>query len=186
LHPILLEEAVEAQRRALLVLIAVGGSAVLGSYVLAFVYAPAVEADLWGGIPDSWRGFYTVNMFLAAAGFFPATVLLGFKTPLDAFRDQTGVPWDGLIAAYAAILVPSALWLPLLAFYGADPTPMLWLAIRVVLFLVGAGASVVAYMLIRRAAHGPTPAWVAVMMFFFFWLQTMVLDALIWPAYYPA
>ena len=28
---------------------------------------------------------------------------------------------------------------------------------------------------------------VAVMMFFFsFWLQTMVLDALIWPAYYPA
>ena len=127
----------EIQRRALLVLIALGGGAVLGSYVLAFVYAPAVEADLWGGIPSSWRGSYTVNM-------------------------------------------PSVVWLPLLAFYGADPTPMLWLAIRFVLFLTGGSASLVAYMLIR----GPM---VAVMMFFFsFWLQTMVLDALIWPAYYPA
>ena len=133
----------EIQRRALLVLIALGGGAVLGSYVLAFVYAPAAEADLWGGIPSSWRGSYTVNM-------------------------------------------PSVVWLPLLAFYGADPTPMLWLTIRVVLFLVGGGASLVAYMLIRRAAHGPAVAWVAVVMFFFFWLQTMVLDALIWPAYYPA
>ena len=35
----------ETRRRALLVLIALGGSAVLGSYVLAFVYTPAVEAD---------------------------------------------------------------------------------------------------------------------------------------------
>ena len=116
----------------------------------------------------------------------PATFLLAFKTPLEDFRNQTGVSWQGLVGAYTAILIPSALWLPLLALYGQAPSAPLWLAIRGVLFLVGGGASVVAYMLVRRAGEGPALAWGAVAMFFFFWLQTMVLDALIWPAYYPA
>lgn len=174
----------EAQRRSLLLLIAIGGAAVLGSYVLAFVYSPAIRAGLWGGIPESWKGFYTVNMLLAATAFFPATLLLGFKTPLDDFRDQAGLSFNALLGAYAAILVPSALWLPLTALYIQAPSPVLWISIRIVLFLVGAGATVVAYMLTRRAAHGPTLAWGAVLLFFFFWLQTMVLDAILWPAYF--
>ena len=34
------------------------------------------------------------------------------------------------------------------------------------------------------ATRGPAIAWLAVVAFFFFWLQTMVLDALVWPHYY--
>jgi len=176
----------EAQRRSLFILIAIGGAAVLGSYVLAFAYEPGIRAGLWGGIPESLQGFYTINMLLAAASFFPATFLLGIKTPLDQFEAQTGMGWNRLMAAYAAILIPSALWLPLTAFYIQEQTALLWIAIRIVLFLVGGGASVVAYMLIRRAQQGPALAWGAVLSFFFFWLQTMVLDALVWPWFYHA
>lgn len=54
------------------------------------------------------------------------------------------------------------------------------------LFAVGGGASTVAYMLIRRAQKGPLLAWGAVAFFFFFWLQTMILDAIVWPYFYHA
>ena len=173
-------------RRSLLLLIGIGGTAVLGSYVLAFVGTPELRTGLWGGLPESLKGAYTVNMFLAAFGFFPATLLLGFKTPLGEFQAQTGLSWEVMLGAYAAILMPSALWLPLTALYIEDPTPVLWLAIRVVLFAVGLGASTLAWMLIRRASQGPTLAWGAVATFFPFWLQTMVLDAIVWPWFYHA
>ncbi len=54
------------QRRALLLLIAMGGSTVLASYVLAFVLEPEIRTGLWGGIQDEgMRVFYTVNMCIA-------------------------------------------------------------------------------------------------------------------------
>lgn len=173
-----------AQRRSLLILIAIGGSAVLGSYLL--VFDPEVQAGIWGGVPESLKGFYTVNMLLAAASFFPATFLLGWKTDLGDFASETGLPFEALIGAYAAILVPSAAWLPLTSFYIQSPSALLWLVIRIDLLLVGLGATALAYMLIRRATRGPALAWGAVAFFFFFWLQTMVLDALVWPWYYPS
>ena len=171
------------RRRALLLLIAIGGSAVLGSYLL--VFDPDVQAGIWGGVPESLKGFYTVNMLLAAASFFPATYLLAWQTDLGDFARETGWPFEALIGAYAAILLPSAAWLPLTALYLRAPSTPLWLLIRVDLLAVGLGATAVAIMLIRRARRGPGLAWAAVAAFFFFWLQTMVLDALVWPWYYP-
>jgi len=176
----------DAQRRSLNLLILIGGSGVLGSYVLAFVYEPAIRSGLWGGIPDSLQSFYTVNMLLAATGFFPTTYLLGFRTPLGEFVEHTGLSFDAMIAAYAAILIPSALWLPLTALYLQEPSALVWVAIRIDLFVVGAGATLLGYMVLRRAKHGPALAWGAVAMFFFFWLQTMVLDALVWPWFFHA
>ncbi len=117
----------------------------------------------------------------AAAGFFPATWLLGFHTPPDALERLTGLRFEAMFGAYAAILMPSALWLPLTALYLETPSTLLWIAIRGVLFAVGLSASLLAWMLLRRALHGPPLAWGAVLGFAFFWLQTMVLDAVVWP-----
>ena len=176
----------EPGRRALLLLIGLGGTSVLGSYVLAFAYEPEIRGALWGGIPEgAMQTFYTVNMLLAAASFFPATAALGFATPIAAFREHTGLGFEALLGAYAAILVPSAAWLPLTALYIQSPSDVLWWAIRLDLFAVGAGASVVGWMLIRRARSGPGWITAAAALFFFFWLQTMVLDALVWPAFFP-
>lgn len=172
-----------ALRRALLQLIAIGGSAVLASYLLAL--DPAVGGSLWGGIPEGRiRDLYTVNMLLAALGFFPATWLLVVATPASALRDRTGLGFPVLLGTYAAILMASALWLPLTALYVSRPSTPLWLVIRLVLLVVGAGATVLAVLLVRLARRGPATAWLAVVAFFFFWLQTMVLDALVWPHYY--
>ena len=172
-----------AGRRALLQLIAIGGSAVLASYLL--VFDPAVGANLWGGIPEGRiRDLYTLNMLLAAIGFFPASYWLVVATPASALKSRTGVGFQVMFLTYAALLMASALWLPLTALYGSTPAWPLWLLIRVVLLIVGVAASLLAMMLARLARSGPATTWLAVAAFFFFWLQTMVLDALVWPYYY--
>ena len=170
-------------RRALLRLIAIGGSGVLASYLLAL--DPAISSGLWGGIPDGRiRELYTLNMFLAAFGFFPATWWLVFATPASALRERTGFGLEALFIAYATILMASSLWLPLTALYVKSPSPIVWLLVRVVLLAVGLAATLLGAMLVRIALRGRPLAWLAVVAFFFFWLQTMVLDALVWPHYY--
>lgn len=176
-------ESDRMMRGAMLRLIGIGGSAVLASYLLAF--DPEVGSRLWGGIPEGpIRSLYTVNMLLAAVGFFPATWWLVFATPASALRERTGWPAPVLMLAYAAILMASALWLPLTALYVKSPMPILWFLIRFVLLVVGAGASVVGFLLVRLALRGRPAAWLAVPFYLPFWLQTMVLDALVWPHYY--
>ena len=104
--------------------------------------------------------------------------------PASALRDRAGLGFPALFGTYAAILMASALWLPLTALHVSQPSTPLWLLIRLVLLVVGGGATVLAGMLVRLAARGPASAWLAVVAFSFFWLQTMVLDALVWPHYY--
>ncbi len=67
---------------------------------------------------------------------------------------------------------------------SSPPSTPLWLLIRLVLLVVGVAARCSPCMLVRLARRGPATAWLAVFAFFFFWLQTMVLDALVWPHYY--
>jgi hypothetical protein len=66
------------------------------------------------------------------------------------------------------------------------PTPMLWWAIRAVLLLVGAGS--VGLFLALLTVESVKRGWafaLAVLGLSFFTFQTAVLDAIVWPAYFP-
>jgi len=173
------------EQRSLAALNAVGGALVLASYWLAFGGTPELRAGLWGGVPEALRPLYTTNMLLAAAGYFPFTWLLVFRTrPEDGLPG--GRPYRLLHLLYGLILLPSALWLPLTARMLAAPSAGLWAAIRIDLALVGLGATgllvvLAALALRRRDALG----WAALAGILPFWLQTAVLDAIVWPAYFP-
>jgi hypothetical protein len=173
-------------RKPLLLLNVVGGIAVLGSYVLAFAYAPAVRDGLWGGVPEALRPLYTVNMLLAAAGYFPFTWLFVLGEPAYAAARSPGHD-RAMLAIYALVLLPSALWLPMTAWLIESPSTLLFWAVRLDLFAVGLGALAI---LVRTAQHGwqrRTPsAWLPFVGALPFFVQTAILDALIWPAYYPA
>ena len=174
-------------RRTLLALNVLGGIAVLASYVLAFVYSPAVRVGLWGGVPLWLQPVYTVSMLLAAAGYFPFTWTLALST--HASRKEH--PMARLHALYALVLIPSAMWLPLTAQMIESPSWPMWLVIRTVLFAVGAGALgllVTTFQMLRDASH---PASRAVRSMAFlgtipFFIQTGILDAVLWPAFYPS
>jgi len=88
---------------------------------------------------------------------------------------------------YAGILIPSALWLPLTFAMIESPGGLLWLTIRLVLALVGLSSVGLLFSLLRLR---PRPrGWafaLGVAGCTAFCVQTAVLDALVWPAFFPA
>jgi hypothetical protein len=158
-----------------------GGSLVLASYAGCFAAYPAEVSDFWGGVPERLRGLYAANMLLAAAGYLAFTCFLLFRSQAAHGRPATRT----FNAIYAAILFPSALWMPLTFAMLLAPSTALWFAIRVVLAVVGIGsvAMLVALVALRpreaRLAHALAVAGAIA-----FSTQTAILDALVWPAYF--
>jgi hypothetical protein len=174
-------------RRSLLWLNLLGGAAVLGSYAHGLASNPLTRGALWGGVPDALRPLYTANMLLAAAGYFAFSAFVFFRLDPTRTRVAGGFGFGAFRALYALILLPSALWLPLTFEMLEAPSAALWLAIRSVLALVGLGSLGLLAAVASAAPHdAPRARRLALAGCAFFSLQTAVLDALVWPAYFPA
>jgi hypothetical protein len=173
-------------RRMMVWINVVGGIGVLGSYVHGFATNPATRGELWGAVPDAIQPLYTVSMFLAAAGYLAFTyVIFRHVDPEDArIGRRRALP--ALNALYVAILLPSALWMPLTFSMLANPGQMLWTGIRLALFVVGGASIGLLAALLRLRPRPPGAAYgVAVAGSVAFLFQTAVLDALIWPMFFP-
>jgi hypothetical protein len=178
----------DTDRRFLLIILNVlGGIAVLGSYALGLASHPGAGSQVWGGVPESIRPFYTVNMFLAAAGYFAFSFFVFFRLDPDRTRFPGGYGFRALHVLYALILFPSALWMPLTFSMLDAPSAALWAAIRLVLFLVGIGSlGLIAAVATARPVEAPIARGIAIAGAIPFAIQTALLDALIWPAYFPS
>jgi hypothetical protein len=173
------------KRKWLALLNVLGGSAVLLSYVYAFALTPELRTGLWGGVPESWRGVYTVSMFAAATGYFPFTSLFLFGVDPDHWRAGARARYSTLYVFYAAVLVASALWLPLTAQMLSAPSDATWVMVRLVLAVVAVGALGIVWSTWSTArACGGAWAWSAFVGALLFAWQTVVLDAIVWPAYF--
>jgi hypothetical protein len=169
-------------RASFVALNVLGGVAVLGSYVL-WLGNPSNQAGaLWGTIGPAGRTLYTVSMFLAAAGYFAFCGYLLRWVPAHDAPDP--FPW--LNTVFTFILFPSAVWMPLSFEYLDSPTPALWWAIRGTLWVVGASSLALVVALARLEPSEPTRArgW-AIAGAVAFAFQTGVLDAFVWPLYFP-
>ena len=100
----------------------IGGMAVLSSYAVGLATHPGASQVLWGGVPESIRPLYTASMFLAASGYFAFTYFILFR--LDSSTMQVAGRFGFWVfnVLIAAILLPSALWMPLT--FGASRAPM--------------------------------------------------------------
>jgi hypothetical protein len=172
--------------RSLLWLNVAGGLAVLGSYAHGIASNPLTRGDVWGGLPEGLRPLYTVSMLLAAAGYFAFSFFVFRRLDPHATRVAGGFGFGGFHILYALILIPSALWMPLTFAMLEAPSGLLWLAIRVTLALVGVGSlGMLVAVASARPAHAPVARAVAVAGAIAFSVQTALLDALVWPAYFP-
>ena len=128
-----------SRRRVMALINLFGGIAVLGSYAYCLTSYPAQAGDFWGGVPDGLRTVYTVNMLLAAAGFFAFTFFLMYRLkPANSGGGRFGL--GTFNALYALILIPSALWMPLTFAMLEAPSESLWWSIRLTLAAVGIGS----------------------------------------------
>jgi len=176
-----------ADHRSLLILNVLGGIAVLGSYVLGIATHPETSSQVWGNVPEAIRPLYTVNMFLAAAGYFAFSFFVFFRLDPDRARLPGERSFRAFHVLYALILIPSALWMPLTFAMLDAPSAPLWAAIRLVLLLVGIGSlGMIAAVAMARPAVAPVARGIAIAGTIPFAIQTALLDALIWPAYFPS
>ena len=175
-----------SRRRAMARINLFGGLAVLGSYAYCLSAYSAQAGDFWGGVPEGLRSLYTVNMGLAAAGYLAFTYFLLYRSkPAEARGGRFGL--GTFNALYAMILLPSALWMPLTFAMLEAPSDGLWWTIRLTLAAVGIGS--IGLLVGLVAVRPPSPSWahrLAIAGSLAFCFQTAILDALVWPAYFPA
>jgi len=164
-----------------------GGIAVLGSYVHGLTTHPMMGGEIWGGVPESMRPLYTVNMFLAAGGYLLFTGFLLLRVDPRTDSATSRVDYRLWHALYLAILVPSALWMPLTFAMLESSSAGLWWTIRLVLWTVGlASVAIIAALLRLRVTDASRLRGWAVAGAVALALQTAVLDALVWVACIPA
>ncbi|MDD9853166.1 MAG: hypothetical protein OXU78_04335 [Deltaproteobacteria bacterium] len=174
------------QRRIFAALQLVGGPLVLGSYGYGLLRWPETAAAMWGGVPEAMRQSYIFFMFAAAAGYLALTQLFFFHAHPSRARVLGRGYWL-LHLAYALVLFPSALWMPLTKMLLDAPSPGLWLAVRLDLAAVALGSLLLAGAAATlRPGLQPMQRRLALLGATAFCLQTVVLDALIWPALFPA
>ena len=172
-----------SSRLSLILIHILGGSSVLVSYALWLFVLSFDGAALWGGVPSALQPLYTSNMFLAAGGYFMFATLLLFRYPMEPIGR---LDHSTLHLVSVCILFPSAFWLPLTAAYVAHPNLWIWVAIRASLFLVGGGSLVLMWVIYQIPKE--QFLWhrrLALVGGFFLTFQTFLLDALIWPAFFP-
>ena len=179
------EARIHTQKRIFIALQIVGGTAVLGSYVLGFVRWPDAVAAMWGGVPEAIRPAYTVWMFVAATGYFAFS---GFFLSADPDRSRVmGRGYPLLHLLYGLVLVGSAAWLPLTKLLVEAPSAALWWGVRGVLYAVALGSlGILASAATLTPAPSPALRRAAVLGAVAFCFQTVLLDALVWPALFPA
>ncbi len=174
---------VHAGKLATIAINLLGGAAVLGSYASGLGALSSGSAALWGGVPQFARPLYTASMFLAAAGYFLFTYFILFCLPARDTRITGGWGYSLFNFIYAAILIPSALWMPLtvsaLASYRGSGYPL----VRADLMIVALASVALLLALLSVQPRMPRRAYMlAVLGCAAFCFQTVVLDAILWAA----
>jgi len=172
-------------KKSLLWLNVIGGLAVLGSYAHGIATHPESRGALWGGVPAALQPAYSLSMLTATAGYFAYSFFVFFRLDPSRTRIAGRFGYRGFHLLYALILVPSALWMPLAFAMIESPGPLLWLAVRGVLGLTAIGSLglLAALVLVEPRPRGP--AWpIAILGALAFCIQTVLFDALVWPAFY--
>ena len=167
----------------LIVINVLGGAAVIGSYIFGLSSGPGGANALWGGVSENIRPIYGVSMILSALGYFAFLYYLLFRlVPVEvSIAGIFGYSLFHLI--FLAMLVPSALWMPLTNIYVGNPTTGTWIGIRTVLFIVGlASASLVLALLSLQTKTPGIAYWLAVAGSAYFAFHTLILDAIVWAA----
>lgn len=174
------------QKKQWLAINVLGGLAVLGSYAHGLITHPESRNLLWGDMPAPLRDVYGVTMWLATVGYLVFMLYVLFR--VDAAEARLGKRFGfGIInACCAAVVVASALWMPLTFAYFDDPSSTLWFLIRADLIMVGLGAVglIVALFNLNPRVTGLLGA-VTVIALLLFALQTAFLDPFVWPAFFP-
>jgi hypothetical protein len=165
------------QKIIILVINLIGGAAVLGSYIVGLADKTNGANALWGGTPASVRPLYTASMLLAALGYFFFIYFILFKLNPAVFN------FNLLYLIFFGILGASVFWMPLSNAFVSHPSAGLWLAIRLILAIVGISSIALAWFLISLKGTGLAYN-LAIAGSVYFAFHTAILDMILWPIFF--
>ena len=169
----------------LMIVMLMGGVGVIGSYAQGFIAHPGSVNILWGKISGPFRSVYTVSMLLSALGYFAFAYFLLFRIVPSTAKVTGTLGFEVFFTVIAGMLLFSSLWMPFTYSYVEKPNPGTWVAIRIVLFLVGLSSCALAWAILSlHSKQPPVPYWFAVVGSVYFAFHTTVLDAFFWPVLY--
>jgi len=176
----------DEQKIWFLVINALGGFAVIASYVAGMVTHPNTEQLLWGRITPALKSVYLVSMPLAAAGYLSFLYYILFYLNAGTVRIWG---FDGFLVLdiiFMAILIFSAFWMPLTYKLIETQERGWWIYIRIVLFIVGLASLALLCALLLISQKEPVWSyWLAVAGSAVFFIQSGIIDAIVWPALFP-
>ncbi len=129
------------------------------------------------------RKLFLATLFLAA--FFFVLIIL-FRVDPDEALIARRCRYRLFHLLYGMILLPSILWMPLSFAMLHEPSFGLWIAIRIVLAVVGFGSiGISAAIFLVQPRRDSWAFRLAVIGSIAFCVQTAILDALVWTAFFP-
>ena len=164
----------------------IGGLSVLGGYVYALLDHPVLRAQIWGGVPETWRPWITLFMFFSGFGYCYGMYYLIFKEGLDL--KFFGGKYDASIMRTLLILflVSASMWIHSTFNYlelpNANSLNMirieLWCTALSILFMtIGLGT---ANGINSSRTHKKSVFGLGVISF-----HCLFLDAILWTSYFP-
>lgn len=171
------------QQIILLVINIIGGVAVIGSYIYGFNAQTGGASILWGGVSESIRPVYGISMVLSALGYFAFMYFILFRLVPAEVSIAGSFDFSLFYVIFLAILIPSALWMPLTNIYVGNPATATWVGIRTVLIIVGIASIALVWALLSLQTRVPGVSyWLAVAGSGYFAFHTAILDAVVWAA----
>lgn len=170
---------------------------ILGPIILA-TYAYGVSKmsnpeKLWGGIPESWRKFNVICMFISAVGFLIMWWMFLFQWETQSV-EALSWPWQSestggynrLFICFCLVMIPSAMWIEMTKFHISQPKKWTPFATIGILILVSIGN--ILFMLISWEAWQTKIgdlAWLPFIGSLMFSIQVIFNDAIWWSIAFP-
>jgi hypothetical protein len=166
------------QKTFLLLIIPVGAVVIL-TYVLGL----GGNADaMWGGVPERFRGAYTISMILSAISYFVFSSYIFFNILSGDIALPFSLNTKIVNIAYLVLLISSSLWIPLVNAMLSNPSDLIWFGIRSVLILVALATLLLLVLIIKLPVENKSTYYIlTIVSLSIFLFHTGILDAIIWP-----
>ena len=90
----------------------VGGTAVLGGYLICLYMFPDQRETLWGAVQGGWRSVFAVSMLIAAAGYLAFLYVILFKSSPVEFSSRFLDTKHAISIICMIFLISAATWMP--------------------------------------------------------------------------
>lgn len=179
----------------------IGGGLVMLSYYKGLRTKSGVDA-LWGGTPREIRKTYTASMLVSAIGYLITFLYLLVNIEYSSSFYTGPNSWFTVVnplylstphhlnnyffhILFIFVLVPSAMWVPLVQKMVAKPSKRTWIMIRVSLGLVGlASLGILIGLLGIRTFSTDWGLVASIFGMTWFTIHTGILDAILWPSFW--